>query len=33
VVKLQLLVGVVWFAIWVFTLIDVLSAPEPTPEG
>jgi hypothetical protein len=29
VIKLQLLLGVVWFAIWVFTLIDVLSAPEP----
>ena len=29
VIKLQLLLGVVWFAIWVFTIIDVLSAPEP----
>lgn len=28
-IKLQLLIGVVWFAIWVFTIIDVLSAPEP----
>jgi hypothetical protein len=29
VIKLQLLLGVVWFAIWVFTIIDVLGAPEP----
>jgi len=29
VIKLELLLGVVWFAIWVFTIIDVLSAPEP----
>ena len=28
-IKLELLLGVVWFAIWVFTIIDVLSAPEP----
>lgn len=28
-IKLQLLLGVVWFAIWVFTIIDVLGAPEP----
>ena len=28
-IKLELLLGVVWFAIWVFALIDVLSAPEP----
>jgi len=29
VIKLELLLGVVWFAIWVFAIIDVLSAPEP----
>ena len=28
-IKLELLLGVVWFAIWVFAIIDVLSAPEP----
>ena len=27
-IKLQLLLGVVWFAIWVFTIIDVLSAND-----
>jgi hypothetical protein len=28
VVKLQILLGVVWFAVWVFTIIDVLSAED-----
>lgn len=28
VIKLELLLGVVWFAVWVFTIIDVLSAND-----
>lgn len=27
-IKLELLLGVVWFAVWVFTIIDVLSAND-----
>ena len=32
-IKLELLLGAVAFAIWVFTLIDVLSTPEPLVRG
>jgi len=28
VIKLEMLLGVVWFAVWVFTIIDVLSAND-----
>ena len=32
-IKLELLLGTVAFAIWVFALIDVLSTPEPVMRG